>query len=193
MIITKKQLSRRTLLKGLGVTVALPMLDAMTPALATAAEKAKAPTRLFFGAVPNGIEMKAWTPKGTGGKDFEFTRILKPLEAYREDLLILTGLAHRTGASKEAGDHARAGGNYLTGVHPKRTTGADIEVGISVDQVAAQGARQQDAPVFARTRLRSDAHGRQLRCGLQLRVPKQSGLAHAQHADAAGNQSASGL
>ena len=137
MIITKKQLSRRTLLKGLGVTVALPMLDAMTPALATAAEKAKAPTRIFFGAVPNGIEMKAWKPLGVG-KDFEFTRILKPLEAYREDLLILTGLAHRTGASKEAGDHARAGGNYLTGVHPKRTTGADIEVGISVDQIAAQ-------------------------------------------------------
>ncbi len=137
MIITKKQLSRRTLLKGLGVTVALPMLDAMTPAFATAAEKAKAPTRLFFGAVPNGIEMKAWKPQGVG-KDFEFTRILKPLEAYREDLLILTGLAHRTGASKEAGDHARAGGNYLTGVHPKRTTGADIEVGMSVDQVAAQ-------------------------------------------------------
>ena len=126
MIITKQHLSRRTLLKGLGVTVALPMLDAMTPALATAAEKVNAPTRLFFGAVPNGIEMKAWTPKGTG-KDFEFTRILKPLEAYREDLLILTGLAHRTGASKEAGDHARAGGNYLTGVHPKRTTGADID------------------------------------------------------------------
>ncbi len=137
MIITKKQLSRRTLLKGLGVTVALPLLDAMTPALATAAEKVKAPTRMFFGAVPNGIEMKAWKPTGVG-KDFEFTRILKPLEAYREDLLILTGLAHRTGASKEAGDHARAGGNYLTGVHPKRTTGADIEVGISVDQLAAQ-------------------------------------------------------
>ena len=137
MIITKKHLSRRTLLKGLGVTVALPLLDAMTPALATAAEKAKAPTRIFFGAVPNGIEMKAWKPTGVG-KDFEFTRILKPLEAYREDLLILTGLAHRTGASKEAGDHARAGGNYLTGVHPKRTTGADIEVGISVDQIAAQ-------------------------------------------------------
>lgn len=137
MIITKQHLSRRALLKGLGVTVALPMLDAMTPALATAAEKVKAPTRLFFGAVPNGIEMKAWKPQGEG-KDFEFTRILKPLEAYREDLLILTGLAHRTGASKEAGDHARAGGNYLTGVHPKRTTGADIEVGISVDQIAAQ-------------------------------------------------------
>lgn len=137
MIITKKHLSRRTLLKGMGVTLALPMLDAMTPALATAAEKVKAPTRLVFGYVPNGIEMKAWTPKGVG-KDFEFTRILKPLESLREEMLVLTGLAHRTGASREAGDHARAGGTYLTGVHPKRTTGADIEVGVSVDQVAAR-------------------------------------------------------
>ncbi len=137
MIVMKKQLSRRTLLKGMGVTLGLPLLDAMTPAMATAAQKTKMPTRMFFGAVPNGIEMKAWKPQGVG-KDFEFTRILKPLEPFRADLLILTGLAHRTGASKEAGDHARAGGNYLTGVHPKRTTGADIEVGISVDQIAAQ-------------------------------------------------------
>jgi len=142
MIITKKHLSRRTILKGLGVSVALPLLDAMTPALANAAEKVKTPTRLMFCAVPNGIEMKAWKPQGTG-KDFEFTRILKPLEPFREDLLILTGLAHRTGASKEAGDHARAGGTYLTGVHPKRTTGADIEVGISVDQVAAKALGNQ--------------------------------------------------
>jgi hypothetical protein len=137
MIITKKQLPRRTFLKGLGVTVALPLLEAMTPALASAVEKTKAPLRLAFAYVPNGIEMKSWTPKGTG-KDFEFTRILKPLEPFREELLVLTGLAHRTGQTKEAGDHARAGGTYLTGVHPKRTSGADIEVGISVDQIAAQ-------------------------------------------------------
>ena len=142
MIITKKQLPRRTFLKGMGVAVALPMLDAMTPALANPMEKAKAPLRLAFGYVPNGIEMKSWTPK-SAGKDFEFTRILKPLEPFREDLLVLTGLAHRTGSSKEAGDHARAGGTYLTGVHPKRTTGADIEVGISVDQVAAQALGSQ--------------------------------------------------
>ena len=137
MIVMKKHLPRRTFLKGVSVTLALPMLDAMTPAFASAAEKSLAPMRLVFGYVPNGVEMKAWTPKGVG-RDFEFTRILKPLEPFREDLLVLTGLAHRTGASKEAGDHARAGGTYLTGVHPKRTTGADIEVGISVDQVAAQ-------------------------------------------------------
>jgi hypothetical protein len=137
MIVTKKHLPRRTFLKGMGVVVGLPMLEAMTPAFAKAAESAKAPTRMVFGYVPNGIEMKSWTPNGVG-RNFELPRILKPLEAFREDLLVLTGLAHRTGASKEAGDHARAGGTYLTGVHPKRTTGADIEVGISVDQIAAQ-------------------------------------------------------
>jgi hypothetical protein len=137
MIVTKKHLPRRTFLKGAGVALALPMLDAMTPAFASVAESSKAPMRLVFGYVPNGIEMKAWTPQGVG-RNFELTRILKPLEPFREDLLVLSGLAHRTGASKEAGDHARAGGTYLTGVHPKRTTGADIEVGISVDQVAAQ-------------------------------------------------------
>jgi Protein of unknown function (DUF1552) len=142
MIITKKRLPRRTFLKGIGVTVALPMLDAMTPTLAGPSEKVKAPLRLAFAYVPNGIEMKSWTPKGVG-RDFEFTRVLKPLETFREDLLVLTGLAHRTGASKEAGDHARAGGTYLTGVHPKRTTGADIEVGVSVDQIAAQALGRQ--------------------------------------------------
>ncbi|MEP7274237.1 MAG: DUF1552 domain-containing protein, partial [Acidobacteriota bacterium] len=142
-----KHLHRRTFLQGVGVAVALPMLDAMTPAFASQTEKLKAPLRLAFGYVPNGIEMKSWTPTGVG-KDFEFTRILKPLEPFREDLLVVTGLAHRTGSSKEAGDHARAGGTYLTGVHPKRTTGADIEVGVSVDQLAAQA-------VGSRTRLAS--------------------------------------
>lgn len=91
MIITKKQLPRRTFLKGLGVAVALPMLDALTPALASPADKLKTPLRLAFAYVPNGIEMKAWTPKGVG-KDFEFTRILKPLEPFREDLLVLEDL-----------------------------------------------------------------------------------------------------
>jgi Protein of unknown function (DUF1552) len=137
MIVTRKHLPRRTFLRGVGVAIALPLLDSMTPAFASPAVQYRAPLRLAFGYVPNGIMMKDWTPQ-TAGRDFEFTRILKPLEPFRENLLVLTGLAHRTGASKEAGDHARAGGTYLTGVHPKRTAGADIEVGVSVDQVAAQ-------------------------------------------------------
>jgi len=80
--------------------------------------------------------MPQWTPNQEG-RDFGFTPILKPLEPFRADVQILTGLAHRT-SEGSAGDHARAGGTYLTGVCPKRTTSANVEVGVSVDQLAAQ-------------------------------------------------------
>ncbi len=134
MIVFRKHLPRRTFLKGLGVTVALPWLDAMVPAFAAPAQ-AKAPVRLVFVYVPNGMMIEDWKPKGVG-KDFEFTRILKPLEPFRENMLVLTGLAHRNGEIAP-GDHAAASATYLTGVAPKRTTGADVQLGISVDQVAA--------------------------------------------------------
>src|SRR5205823_5232360 len=134
-------LSRRMLLRGLGAAVALPMLDAMTPAFASPATKAsvKPPTRLAFTYIPNGVTMKEWKPQITGA-DYAFTRILKPLEAYRQDMLVLSGLDHHNAGSlgDGGGDHARAGACYLTGVHPKKTAGSDIESGISVDQVAAK-------------------------------------------------------
>lgn len=135
MIVTRKHLARRTFLRGLGTAIALPFLDAMRPAFAGPAA-VKAPVRLAFVYVPNGIIMRDWTPSAAG-PDFALTRILKPLEPFREDLLVLTGLAQRTG-NGGAGDHARASATYLTGVAPKKTTGADIQLGISVDQVAAQ-------------------------------------------------------
>jgi len=134
MIVMQKQLPRRTFLRGLGVTVALPWLDSMVPAFAAPAN-AKPPVRLVFGYVPNGMILEDWKPKGVG-KDFEFTRILKPLEPFREDMLVLSGLAHRNGEIAP-GDHAAASATYLTGVAPKRTTGADVQLGVSVDQVAA--------------------------------------------------------
>lgn len=134
MIVTKTHLPRRTFLRGAGVAVALPWLESMVPALATAAEK-KPPVRMAFVYVPNGVMMNHWTP-ATEGKAFEITRLLQPLEAYRSDMLVLSGLAHKTGAGG-AGDHARAGGTYLTGVRPARSTTA-AQVGISVDQIAAQ-------------------------------------------------------
>jgi hypothetical protein len=139
MMITRKHLPRRTFLKGMGTVIALPMLDAMVPAL-TATDQAKvtAPVRLAFVYVPNGIVMKDWTPNAVG-KDFEFTRILKPLEAFREDLFVLSGLDDHNGngLGDGAGDHARAGAAILTGVHCKKTAGADIQNGISADQIAA--------------------------------------------------------
>ena len=139
-MITGKHLARRTFLRGLGAAIALPALDAMTPALAAAARLGtNTPRRMAFVYVPNGIIMKDWTPAAAGA-DFEFTRILKPLEPYRKQLMVLSGLTHNTGRAlgDGPGDHARAAASFLTGVHPKKTAGADIHSGISVDQIAAQ-------------------------------------------------------
>ena len=139
MFLTGKHLPRRTFLKGMGAAVALPMLDAMTPALAAAGRAAKAPVRVAFTYVPNGIVMNDWTPSAAG-KAFEYSRIMKPMEKFRSDTLVMSGLAQRQGNAlgDGPGDHARAGAAYLTGVHPRKTAGADIQSGISVDQIAAQ-------------------------------------------------------
>lgn len=136
MIVTKKALPRRTFLRGLGVTLALPVLDAMTPALAQ--QPTKAPVRLGFVYVPNGIIMDKWRPVGIGA-NFQFAPIMKPLEPFRDHLLVLSGLAQVNGRAlgDGAGDHARAGATFLTGVHPKKTE-VSIQAGISADQIAAQ-------------------------------------------------------
>ena len=142
MIVTGKHLHRRTFLRGLGAAIALPMLDAMTPALASPATKAasKTPVRLAFTYIPNGVTMKDWKPTGVGS-DFAMSRILKPLEPFKNDLMVLSGLDHHqaNALGDGGGDHARAGACFLTGVHPKKTAGADIQAGISVDQIAARG------------------------------------------------------
>jgi len=138
MIVTGRHLPRRTFLKGLGAAVALPMLDAMTPAFARPASAGTAPTRLSFVYVPNGVTLNQWTPSAAG-RTFEFSRILKPLEPFRDRTMVLTGLAQQNGNAlgDGPGDHARAAACYLTGVHPKKTAGADIQNGVSVDQIAA--------------------------------------------------------
>lgn len=134
------RISRRTALRGLGVTVALPWLEAMGPVTAWAAGDTKnpAPNRMCFLYVPNGKNMADWTPKAEG-KDFDLPHTLQPLKPVRDKMLVLTGLtadkarAHGDGG----GDHARALGAFLTGAQPKKTDGTDIRAGISVDQVAA--------------------------------------------------------
>jgi hypothetical protein len=137
MIVMGKHLPRRTFLRGMGAVVALPVLDAMTPAFAAPAMR-KAPLRMGFTYVPNGITMGDWTPK-VAGAGFEYTRVMKPLERFRTDSVVLSGLAQKNGNAlgDGPGDHARAAAAYLTGVHPRKTAGADIQNGISVDQVAA--------------------------------------------------------
>jgi len=138
--VTKKHLARRTFLRGLGATLALPLLDSMVPALAeTTAGSAKPAVRMAFVYVPNGIIPGAWNPTAEG-RNFEFMRTMKPLEPFRENLNVLSGLAQINGRAlgDGAGDHARAGATWLTGIHPKKTEGAGIHSGVSVDQVAAR-------------------------------------------------------
>jgi hypothetical protein len=148
MIVTRRHLPRRLFLKGLGAAIALPALDAMTPAFAAPAAK-QAPVRLAFTYVPNGVTLADWTPAGAG-RGFACSRILQPLAAFQHDLLVLTGLAHKNAYAlgDGPGDHARAAAAYLTGVHPRKTAGADIQNGISVDQIAARH-------IGAETRFRS--------------------------------------
>jgi hypothetical protein len=139
MIVTKKHLDRRTLLRGIGSALALPFLDAMTPAFAGPATKPGSGLRMAFVYVPNGVVMENWTPK-VAGSDFEFTRILQPLAPFREHTTIVSGLMnHQANALGDGGgDHARAGASFLTGAHPKKTGGSDIRAGVSVDQLAAK-------------------------------------------------------
>jgi hypothetical protein len=136
MIITKKSLARRTFLRGLGTTIALPLLDSMLPAASIAAKPA---VRLAFVYHPVGMIMSRWTPAAEGAS-FEFTPTMKALEPFRERLVVLTGLAQVNGRAlgDGAGDHAREGATWLTGVHPKKTEGAGIRAGISADQIAAK-------------------------------------------------------
>jgi hypothetical protein len=140
MMITRKSLSRRAMLQGLGASLALPLLDSMVPALAaTKSTAAKPALRMAFVYVPNGIIQKDWLPSSTG-TGFEFLRTMKPLEPYRDQVLVLSNLMQRGGRAlgDGAGDHARAGASWLTGIHPKKTEGSDIRAGISADQIAAR-------------------------------------------------------
>jgi len=141
MIITKKHLSRRRLLRGMGATVALPLLDGMVPALtALAATPAAGPRRMAVIYTPNGMMMPNWTPKGEGTA-FEFSPILAGLAPYRDKLVVISGLADKYGwpqGDEGTGDHARAAATFLTGVHVKKTEGADIRGGVSMDQIAAK-------------------------------------------------------
>jgi len=136
-IITRKSIPRRTFLRGAGAALALPVLDAMTPALAA---DAKRPIRMSFIEVPNGIMMDKWTP-ATEGANFALTRVLEPLEPFRDRILVHSGLDQKQSAAlafEIAGDHPRSCTAWLTGAHAKMTAGADLRAGISVDQVAAR-------------------------------------------------------
>ena len=138
--ITKKALPRRTVLRGMGSLVALPLLGAMVPALTATGRTAASPiSRLGFFYAPNGMFLPNFHPTGNGGRDYKITRILGPLKDYREQMIVVSGLSNNglVSPNEGGGVHTRAHGGWLSGVLPKRTEGADIEAGKTVDQFAA--------------------------------------------------------
>ena len=146
MIITKKAIPRRTVLRGVGATLALPFLDGMVPALTALAKTAAQPTaRLCAVYVPNGIMMESWTP-AADGRGFKFTPILKPLEPFRDHLLVLSGLDNTGAMSRSGGGggHARAAGAFMTGIEPLQTTSSSsLDLGVSMDQIVAKTIGQE--------------------------------------------------
>ena len=140
MIVTRKHLPRRTILRGLGATIALPFLDAMAPALMASAKTAAKPVaRMGFFYVPNGMFLPSFHPEGDGGTSFAFTPTLKPLEPFRDQIVVVSGLSNNgvVSTNEGGGVHTRAHGGWLSGVLPKRTEGADLQAGKTIDQYAA--------------------------------------------------------
>ena len=136
MFVTKKHLPRRTFLKGVGVSLALPLLDSMIPARTLLVQTAARPLpRLGFVYIPHGAIMDKWTP-ATEGAGFEFTPILKPLEPFRDRLNVVSGLGHR--AADTTAVHSLSPTTWLSGVRPKATQGVDAFAGVTADQIAAQ-------------------------------------------------------
>jgi hypothetical protein len=142
MFITKKSLPRRTFLRGVGATLALPLLDSMIPARTLLAQTAAKPLpRLGFVYIPHGAIMDKWTP-ATVGAGFEFTPILKPLEPFRDYINVVSGLHHR--AADTTAVHSLSPTTWLSGVRPKATQGVDAFAGITADQIAAQEIGQDN-------------------------------------------------
>jgi hypothetical protein len=136
MFITRRSLPRRTFLRGMGATLALPLLDAMVPARTALAKTAATPaSRLGFVYLPHGANMDKWTPASEGA-GFEFSPILKPLEPFRRHLDVVSGLGHR--AADSTAVHSLSPTTWLSGVRPKPTQGVDAYAGITADQIAAQ-------------------------------------------------------
>ncbi len=134
MIITRKAIPRRTVLRGLGASLALPLLDGMVPAFAAMRKTAAAPVkRLGIVYVPNGMMMNDWTPS-TAGSGFDFPTILEPLEPFRRHVEVLSGMHGVDGE----GPHARSSTRFLTGVGAKPDNGSDLSAGVSMDQLAGR-------------------------------------------------------
>ena len=136
MVITKIVLPRRTFLRGVGATLALPFLDAMVPAMSAQAKGAPRFAAIYCG---NGANMNDWTP-ATEGAGFAFSPILKPLEPFRDRMVVFSGLDNfpATDQGDTGGQHPRAAPAFMSSVHPKQTEGADVMAGTTIDQIIAE-------------------------------------------------------
>ncbi|MEP6962030.1 MAG: DUF1552 domain-containing protein, partial [Acidobacteriota bacterium] len=145
-IITKKFIPRRTFLRGMGVTMALPLLDSMIPAQTPLLKTAANPKmRMGLCFIPHGAVMNNWTPATEGA--LTLSRTLAPLEPFKQNVVVISNLAHAMaapgGPGDNGGDHTRSPAVFLNGVHPKRTDGADIQAGVTIDQIAARKIGQE--------------------------------------------------
>ena len=137
-------IKRRTMLRGFGLCMGLPLLEIMPATSLANSGIDKNPTRMAFVFFANGAIMDSWKPT-TSGSQYELPRTLKQLEEHKLDINVVTGLAQNWGRAHGdgPGDHARCASTYLTGAHPYKTSGADIKVGVSVDQAAASRVGDQ--------------------------------------------------
>ncbi|HEY7335860.1 MAG TPA: DUF1552 domain-containing protein [Bryobacteraceae bacterium] len=147
-LITKRHIPRRTFLRGLGVTMSLPLLDSMIPAQTPLAKTAANPQiKLGLCYIPHGAVIANWTPEVEG--ELKLSRTLMPLEPFRDQVVVVSNLAHKMaapgGPGDNGGDHTRSPAVFLNGVHPKRTDGADIRAGTTIDQIAAEKIGQDTA------------------------------------------------
>lgn len=145
---SSKVLNRRGFLRGLGTAVGLPALESFSPLMgATTGSVAQtasgSPLRMAYLTVPNGVNLEHWRPQGSG-PDYQLGKSMAPLEGLKDDFQVFSGFAHRHAfAGKDgAGDHARSNATFLTGARAKKTSGSDIRVGVSVDQIAARAAQE---------------------------------------------------
>jgi hypothetical protein len=196
MIISKKSISRRTVLRGLGATLALPLLDSMVPAFSAIAKTAGAPVNRFgVMYVPNGMIMQNWAPIGEGST-FEFNTTMMPLAPFRNQLTVVSGLNCNVPTGVRAGDgvHARASTRFLTDIYPKITpSGGAVQAGISMDQILGKELGKYTQLASLEMAIESTQSAGRLRSGLCLRLHQHDFVGRRRHAASDGEQSARGL
>ena len=197
-------LSRRRFLRGVGVCMALPALESLVPPRALAdiarasgslaATPTGVPIRMAFVYFPNGANQPCWWPKGEG-KEFDLNRTMKPLEALKTKIQVLGGLDNLSAnAGKDGGgDHARASSTFLTAVRIKKTSGADIRAGVSIDQLAAQRIGHLTRVPVPRADMRRCPQIGLVRHRVFVCVRLEHVLAHTQYADGPRAQPPDGL